>query len=81
MLLKILVENHIPSLESALFAKRNECDQLNIELAARDAQIKQKSKLSIMKDIELQKFRTENQQMRIQIDDLKHSLQKSDNHL
>lgn len=81
MLLKMLVENHVPSLESALYAKQNECDQLNIILASRNAQIDQKLKVSIMKDSELKKLRTENQQMRHQIDELKHSLQKSENHL
>lgn len=75
----MLVENHIPSLESALYAKQNECDQLNIILASRDAQIDQKLKVSIMKDSELKNLRTEKRQMQNQIDDLKHLLQKSEN--
>lgn len=76
-MLKMLIDERIPFLESALYGKQRECNELRVLISSRDDIIAQKTKVSMMKDEQLKKLRTENSQLKNQIDELRGSLQKS----
>lgn len=73
-----LVSNHIPYLESVLFKKNNECDQLGKTVISQDTFIVQELKNSAAKDAELQKLRTENVQLKTQLTEMTGLLRESE---
>lgn len=75
-MLEILVNVHIPFLESSLQAKQKECDQLSNILYCRDDTIARKTTISLMKDDELTKLRTENGRLSDEVNELKDLLKK-----
>lgn len=72
--LEVLVNAHIPFLETSLHVKQKECDQLSGILYCRDATIARKTTLSLMKDAELERLRTENRQLCVKVNELKQQL-------
>lgn len=75
-MLEVLVNTHIPILESVVHAKEKEIEQLSNILYCRDATIARKTTFSLMKDDELKKIRAENGRLVNEVNELKDSLNK-----
>lgn len=65
-LVDILVNTHIPFLESCIHAKQKEIGRLSCILYDRDATIDRKRKISLMKSEEMKRLRMENSQLQLE---------------